>query len=128
MKESYRKGVANHPDPEPCEGVLQGRTRSVGTKDQAEPPQRGAPKPGQGHMQAGYPEVVSSEIAKDRCADGVRQTGRQHCGVRENASTQQALRSRRPHACMETSRARTERPGRCPNRNSGGPVGESDER
>jgi hypothetical protein len=20
MKESYRKGVANHPDPEPCEG------------------------------------------------------------------------------------------------------------
>ena len=32
-------------------------------------------------MQAGYPEVVSSEIAKIREADGVRPTGRQQCGV-----------------------------------------------
>ena len=34
-------------------------------------------------MQAGYPEVVSSEIAKIRGADGVRRTGRQYCGVRQ---------------------------------------------
>jgi hypothetical protein len=33
-------------------------------------------------MQAGYPEVVSSEIAKIRGADGVRRTGRQHDGAR----------------------------------------------
>ena len=82
--------------------------------DQAEPPNRGARKPGQGHMQAGYPEVVSSEIAKDRRADGVKLTGRQYCDVRKLAGTSQALRSRRPQACMETSRARTERPRPCP--------------
>src|SRR5262249_22613938 len=101
---------------------------SVGTNDQAEPPNRGAGEPGQGHMQAGYPEIVSSEIVKARGADGVRLTGRQHCGARQNASAPRALRSRRPQACMETSRARTERPGGRPKPNSGGPVGESDER
>ena len=46
--------------------------------------------------------MMSSEIAKIRGADGVRQTGRQHCGVRYIACAPQALRSRRPQACMET--------------------------
>ena len=64
MKESYRKGVASHPGPEPCPCGPQGRTGSVGDEHQAEPPNRGARKLGQGHMQAGYPEGVSSEIAK----------------------------------------------------------------
>ena len=35
-------------------------------------------------MQAGYPEVVSSEIAKTSSADGVRLTGRQNRGARDN--------------------------------------------
>jgi len=45
---------------------------------------------------------MSSEIAKIRCADGVRPTGRQHYGPRYIANATQALRSRRAHACMET--------------------------
>src|ERR1035438_4470611 len=45
---------------------------------------------------------MSSEIAKIRGADGVRLTGRQHCGARYHACASQALRSRRPQACMET--------------------------
>ena len=79
-------------------------------------------------MQAGYPEVMSSEIAKIRSADGVRLTGRQNCGARSSASASRALRSQRPHACMETSRTRTERPCCHPRRKSRGSVGESDER
>ena len=78
-------------------------------------------------MQAGYPEVVSSEIAKIRDADGVRQSGRQYCDVRQIASAWQALRSQRPHACMETSRARTERPCGYPCPQGDGSVGEGDE-
>jgi len=35
-------------------------------------------------MQAGYPEVVSSEIAKTISADGFRLTGRQHYGARQD--------------------------------------------
>ena len=47
-------------------------------------------------------KLMSSEIAKIRGADGVRLTGRQHCGARYHACASQALRSRRPQACMET--------------------------
>jgi len=78
-------------------------------------------------MQAGYPEVVSSEIGKFREADGVSQTGRQQRGARQRECVA-ALRSRRPQACMETSRARTERPCWCPRLQGGGTVSESDER
>ena len=53
---------------------------------------------------------MSSEIAKIRGADGVRLTGRQYCGASYIACASQALRSRRPQACMETSRARTRDP------------------
>jgi hypothetical protein len=56
MKESYRKGVANHPGPEPCEGS-RGCTRSVG----------------QGYTQAGY----GAPKTEMRGADGVSLTGRQ---------------------------------------------------
>ena len=62
-------------------------------------------------MQAGYPEVVSSEIAKSE-APTVSGHPEGKTVVREiNASALRALRSHRPQACMETSRARTERPG-----------------
>ena len=78
-------------------------------------------------MQAGYPEVVSSEIAKFREADDVRLIGRQQSVARQRECGA-ALRSRRPQACMETSRARTERPRSHPWPQGGGTVRESDER
>ena len=68
---------------------------------------------------------MSSEKSKIRGADGVRITGRQHCDVRNVACASQALRSRRPHACMETSRARTERPCGHSQPERGGSVGEA---
>src|SRR6266705_12577 len=67
---------------------------------------------------------MSSEKVKTRSADGVGPTGRQYCGERYDASASQALRSRRPQGCMETSRARTERPCCHPWSKGGGSVGE----
>jgi len=72
-------------------------------------------------MQAGYPEVVSSENGKFREADGVSPSGRQQCGARQRECVA-ALRSRRPQACMETSRARTERLRWHPRPQGGGAV------
>src|ERR1700719_1409803 len=72
-------------------------------------------------------KLMSSEIIKTRGADGVRLTGRQHCGVRYLACASRALRSRRPQACMETSRARTERPCGHSQPVGCGSVGEGDE-
>jgi hypothetical protein len=77
-------------------------------------------------MQAEYPEVVSSEIAKIRVPT-VSRNPEGNTGAREDASAQPAPRSRRPQACMETSRTRTERPGCHPQPQGGGSVGESDE-
>src|ERR1035438_2588078 len=57
---------SDHPDPEPCEGDRKGALEALEKKHLAEPPDRGVRKPGQGHMQAGYPEIVSSEIAEIR--------------------------------------------------------------
>ena len=93
MKESDRKGIANHPGPEPC---------GSGGNDAPEALDRG-------RCRLGIPEVDELRKLRHRKADGVRQTGRQHCGVRHRKRVA-ALRSRRPHACIETSRARTERP------------------
>jgi hypothetical protein len=78
MKESYRKGVANHPDPEPCRGGRKAAPEALVL----------------GHMQAGYPEVVNSEIAQsgrrrrhgDRKATlwrAVAQVRRRPCGVED---------------------------------------------
>src|SRR5437763_17162728 len=89
MKELYRKGVANHPDHDPARAVVRPHL-----------------KHGTGHMQAGYSEVVSSEIANPGCRrrHGVRKATR---GVRKRECIA-ARRSRRPPACL--ARARTERP------------------
>jgi hypothetical protein len=96
MKESYRKGVANHPDLDPCEGIAKKR---VHLKRWEEAHVGGVSR--------------SSELRNRQIqgADGVSLTGRQQRDVRQRECGA-ALRSRRPQACMETSRARTERP-RC---------------
>src|SRR5207253_8156286 len=94
MKESYRKGVANHPDPESCVASRKATIEAL----------TGA--------HAGW--VLSCEIIATRVptlfnyAEG--NTGR--CAI---ASVCRTLRSLRPQACMETPRARTGRPhGRPP--------------
>jgi hypothetical protein len=77
-------------------------------------------------MQAGYPEVVSSEIGKIResTVSACPEDNKAARGHRECVS---ALRSRRPQACIETSRARTERPRCRPWVVARGPLGEGDE-
>lgn len=77
-------------------------------------------------MQAEYPEVVSSEIAtiREPTVSGEPEGNNATRDRRECGAT---LRSRRPHACMETSRARTERPRCRPWSVGHGPLGESDE-
>ena len=93
MKESYRKGVANHPDPESC----------VASRKAAIEALTGA--------HAG--RVLSCEII----ATGVptsfsmAEGNTDGCAI---ASTRRTLRSLRPLACMETPRARTGRPHRRP--------------
>ena len=78
-------------------------------------------------MQAGYPEVVSSEKAKSEAPAVSGEPEGKTAACVNNASTTWALRSRRPRACMETSRARTERPSCHPRLQGGGSVGEGDE-
>src|SRR5271157_1690192 len=93
MRESYRKGVANHPDPESCVASLKAAGEAL----------TGA------HV--GW--VLSCEIivtgvpTSFRMAEG--NTG--GCAI---ASIGRAPRSLRPQACMETPCARTGRPHRCP--------------
>jgi hypothetical protein len=77
-------------------------------------------------MQAEYPEVVSSEIAKNRVPT-VSRNPEGNMGAREHASAQATLRSRRPQACMETARTRSERPSCHPQPEGSGSVGEGDE-
>src|SRR5437764_4923668 len=92
MKESYRKGVANHPDPESC----------VASRKAAIEALTGA--------HAGW--VLSCEIIATRVPTSFRMaegnTG--GCAI---ASIRGTLRSLRPQACMETPRARTGSPRRC---------------
>ena len=103
MKESHRKGLAIHPDPESCDIRRKADVEAL----------TGA--------HAGW--VLSSEIMPVRGADVVEQTEGNTEGV-AIARPWKALRSRRPHARMETPCARTERPHSRPNPNRGGPVGE----
>jgi hypothetical protein len=93
MKESYRKGVAIHPDPESC---MASRKATIEALTGAH---------------AG--QVLSCEII----ANGVptsfsKAEGQTGGGV--IASTRPTPRSLRPRACMETPRARTGRPRRRP--------------
>src|SRR4029450_4191611 len=92
MKEAHRKGVANHPDPEPCEGVATWHLK---------------------RWEGAYAGWVSrSSELRNRPIRVLTSSGRTegNTAVRETASALATLRSRRPHACIETSRARTERP------------------
>ena len=93
MKESCRKGVANHPDPESC----------VSSREAAIEALTGAP--------AG--RVLSCEIF----AFGVPTPFNKAEGKikgRAFASAPRTPRSLRPQACRETPRARTGRSHRCP--------------
>src|ERR1700742_4062208 len=98
MKESYRKGVANHPDPEPCVGVV------------TSPAKRWT------GAYAGW--VTRSSELRNRqyraSTVSARLEDKTDVCDRHRECTWTALRSRRPHACIETSRARTERPHRRP--------------
>jgi len=93
MKESYRKGVAGHPDPESC---VAGREAAIEALTGAH---------------AGW--VLSCEII----ATGVPTLFRMAEGNTVGcviASIRRTPRSLRPQACMETPRARTGRPHRRP--------------
>src|SRR3954447_21659098 len=93
MEESCRKGLANHLDPESC----------VASREAAIEALTGA--------HAG--RVLSCEII----ATGVPTSFRMaegNTGGRAIASVRRTPRSLRPQACMETPRARTGRPHRCP--------------
>src|SRR6202035_866588 len=93
MKESHRKGVANHPGPESC----------AGSRETVGEALTGA--------HAGW--VLSCEII----ATGVPTSfnmAEGNIGGCALASIHWTLRSQRPQACMETPRARTGRPQRRP--------------
>ena len=92
MKESPRKGVANHPDPESC----------VASREAAIEALTGA--------HAG--RVLSCEIKVLQRADGVSLSEGYISGG-ALVSPPRTLRSQRPCACMETPRARTGRSQRC---------------
>ena len=95
MKESCRKGLTSHPDPESC---------AVGRKGARE-----------ALTGAHAGRVLSCEIKRVQRADAVALTGGYlPRGVLVSRSG--TLRSQRPRACMETPRARTGRPQRCPPR------------
>jgi hypothetical protein len=89
MRESHRKGIANHPDPESC----------VGSREAA----------GEALTRAHAGWVLSCEII----ATGVptpfnkAESNTDGCAI---ASIRRTPRSQRPQACMETPRARTGRP------------------
>src|SRR5271157_5611552 len=85
MKESYRKGVAIHPDPEPCEGSREAALEALD----------------RGICRLGIPEVDALRNRESRAPTASRCT-ESNTGVRDNASASPALRSRRPQACIET--------------------------
>jgi len=93
MQESYREGIASHPDPESCGGVREGAAEaSIG-------------------VNAG--KVLSREIRNSRGptllseAEGTNRAG-------DSASPSGTRRGRRPFACVETPCVGTRRSQRCP--------------
>src|ERR1700731_2428710 len=93
MKESYGKGLANHPDPESCVASRKATIEAL----------TGA--------HAGW--VLSCEIIATRVPTSFRMA-EGNTGGCVIASLRRTLRSLRPQACMETPRARTGRPHRRP--------------
>ena len=90
MKESYRKGVANHPDPESC----------VASRKAAIEALTGA--------HAG--RVLSCEIIAIRSADAVQQGGRQHRRVRYREHPQDSAQSETPGMHGNSTRENRETP------------------
>jgi len=104
MKESYREGPANHPDPESC----------VASRKAAIEALTGAPTG----------RVLSCEIFVFGVPTSFNKVEGNIKG-RDFASAPRTPRSLRPQACWETPRARTGRSHRRPC--TCGPVGEGDE-
>jgi len=107
MKESHRKGVVNHPDPESCGKPSQGGAEAL----------TGA--------QAGW--VSSSE---NGCSRAPTQSDHAEGNTIAIASTRArwARRSRRPQACLETQSWEPGDPGAARGVRTRGPEGEGDER
>ena len=93
MKESYGKGVANHPGPESCVASRKATIEAL----------TGA--------HAG--RALSCEIIATRVPTSFNKAEGNTDGC-ASASIRRTLRSLRPQACMETPRARTGRPHRRP--------------
>ena len=89
MQESYREGVANHPDPEPCEG---GRKAALEALDR-------------GICRLGI-ELRNHRFGEPT-AFGCQEGNNAPTRNRERGA---APRSQRPQACRETPCARTGRP------------------
>jgi hypothetical protein len=109
MKESYRKGPANHPGPESCEGSAKRKAALEALTG----------------VYAGF--VLSSEIDRFRVptrSDGLE--GNTTAGATSEPAEDPAESQTR--ACVEPSWARTERPCMLPEPpQGGGPAGEGDE-
>lgn len=95
MKESHRKGIASHPDPESC----------VASRKAGREALTGAHAGGTSSCEISEFGVPTSSTE----AEG-------HTIGSANASIRETLRSQRPQACMETPRTRTGRPHQCPTR------------
>src|SRR6266851_8614165 len=91
MKESHRKGVANHPDPEPCGG---GGNAAPEALDR-------------GWCRLGIPEVDELRKRQSRGADGVSHAGRQYGGVRQRERVTGPAESKTP--CMHRNFTRENR-------------------
>src|ERR1017187_7382323 len=106
MKESYRKGVATILTPSHARAHRKGALEALEKKHLAEPPNRGVRKLGQGHMQAGYPEIVSSEIAEIR-EPTASSSAEGNTELRVNASATGPAESKTP--CMHRNFTRENR-------------------
>src|ERR1700683_984259 len=111
MKESYRRRNSEPSWPQPCEG---------GGNDALEALDRGT-------CRLGIPEVDELRNSQNQRRRRCQANRKATLWRALHACASQALRSRRPQACMETSRARTERPCGFPPPVRGGTVGEGDE-
>ena len=91
MKEPYEKGIANHSAPSFAVGIA-----------------RCLSKRKQGHRWAGYRASKNCNQDADAVVKAEGNTARS-----DSASSGPVLRSRRPHARLETPCTRTGRPRRC---------------
>jgi hypothetical protein len=107
MKEPYRKGIANHPGPESCEGSREAALEALTG------------------VQAGW--VSSREIDLFQGADDVRQSGRQY-GGRQYRETPSPCVVGDPRHAWKLYAREPGHPSSARRVRSGGPEGERDER